>query len=166
MGAEQKAKKGVWNTILPEGTFIVVYLSKDRYSDGGHGGSYAFSEAWPVKSLNEGYTKIREFCANEEFIPDSDGQFEIFDDCLQGVGDQNVIEPITQDAFDRQERELEGEDLDMDAARESLREEWQDDDIPHPYPESNVVETKPSPEERNVSFPEIKIEDNRKEKTS
>ena len=117
-------------------------------------------EAWIVDSYEEACETIEEFIKGADFIPDVDARFEIFDDTMEPVADQRLIEELMLESMMEEEgREDRNEfyNLPTEADDPMLRET-----SAHPIVIQKVDENPPSKPVKEVQFDEIEIEDKRR----
>ena len=148
---------------LPPGKFLCVCIppgSKDRDIPSME------SIAWLADSLSEAVKTIEVYIFGDDFIPDIDARFEIFNDELIPVGNQGEFEMMIDQAFERQGEEdwpFSEELKDHSAFRHEGSTILEDMDMPSVRTEERRQEpiAERKEEGRSVTFPEIKIEDRR-----
>jgi hypothetical protein len=121
--------------------------------------------AWLCDSYEEAIESVEEFIKSEDFIPEIDARFEIFDDVMEPCADQKMIEGLVIEALEQGEMRSEEvivfptEETSTSASTTGTaiipREEIIITTTSPPKPEA------PKKEEKVAQFDEIEIEDKR-----
>lgn len=135
---------------LTKGFHLVVYVPLNADRD------VPFeSKAWIAESWQTAIKTIERFIWSDDFDLDSDCRFEIFDDVLESMTDQKLIEGLI---MDRLEHEADYGEIALDGYDKGM--ENFPDEPPCALPAPTPVPAPAPP--KVVTFSEIKIEDTRK----